>query len=119
MISTRRYNRSYSNRLREKCSRAGKESQRVQSLKRQALSEQGWEPFEDIVARYKRDRKGSHYATWERKGVAMELRHSLNGRSDQYDVTEIRDSKWGGGCEPTVTRHYNLSIPKVLKLFTK
>lgn len=73
--------------------------------------------FEEIVERDKRDRKGKYYATMERDGLKLTLYHSMN-RSDQFDVIAVRPSRWSG-AHGISELHDDLSMPKVIKLFSK
>lgn len=100
MQSTRRYNHNYLKRLRENRSRAGKESQRVQALKRMVRAGE-FENYEDACARAKVDRRGAsfrHLVGCDPEGVEvfrLVLRYARSpARSDQFEVVEFRRSEW-------------------------
>ena len=108
------YKHRHSKRLREKLSRNGKNSQRIQALKREAQSGQ-WETFEDICGRAKDDQKGQLFDVWTKTSLAyVEIFHSLN-RSDQFDLVIYEPKKWSEGHKQ---RRINaLSMPKLLKVW--
>ena len=99
------YKLSYRKRLSKKMSERAKRGWRVRRLRMEAEPREV--PFEEIVARHKSDRKGSTFDVWTNAcGVSLEIRHSLAGRSDQFDV-RVGDSDW----------QLALSMPKVLRLW--
>jgi hypothetical protein len=111
------YKSNYTKRLRHKCSLAGKESQRVQAIKRQALSGE-WDSFADMVERDKLDRKGRLYDVWTKTNlISIEIYHSRDGRSDQFDVAIHEPKKWSEGLKKRLVK--NLSMPKLLRLWSE
>ena len=111
------YKSNYKKRLRANCSRAGRRSQKVQALKREAMASQ-WEDPYDAIERHKHDRKGNHYDTWTKTNLcSIDIYHSVKGRSDQFDVIIWQPSKYGNGQIKTTKT--NLSKPKLLKLWSE
>ncbi len=125
MESTRRYNRNYAKRLREQRSRAGKESQRIQALKREAQAGQ-WDSIEDALWRAKQNRRGSvyrHLVACDSSGaeaLRMILIHArYPARSDQFTVMEFKRAHWQDGLWVLNYWPQPLAMGAILKQFQK
>ena len=110
------YKHRHSKRLREKLRRNGKNSQRIQAIKREAQAGQR-DTFEDDFRRARADRKGQLFDVWTKTSLSyIEIFHSLN-RSDQFDLIIYEPKKWSEGYKQR--RIDALSMPKLVKVWSE
>lgn len=95
--------------LSKKCSDRSKRGWKTRRIRMEAAADQ-FTSADDCFERAKADRKGRLYDVWCKTGeIRIEIYHSVDGRSDQYDVVI---------CAPSENKLAKaLSMPKVLKLW--